>query len=109
MDGAQCVVAALHVVGMIDPGVEWEGGIGQRLVNLEQCCVEGEVIVADVVTDTSGNSRPDSVVDFKIGDTAIGIHKLECDWNVGDGLATIVHHTESDSVFFKIDASRSTR
>ena len=109
MHGAECVVASLHVVGMVDPCIEGEGGISERLVDIQQCCVEGEVEVTDVVSDTSGNGGSDGVVDFKVGDTSIGIHELEGNGDVGYGLATIVHHPESHGVFFKIDTSRTTR
>ena len=109
MDVAQGVVAALLVVGMIHPCVEREGGVGERLVNLEQGSVECEVEVTDVVANTARDSGTDGVVDLEVSDTAVGIHELERDGYVGNRLTTIVDYTESDSVLFEIDTARAAR
>ena len=105
MKGTEGVVAALLIVGMIDPCVESERGVGEGLVDLEKRSVEREVVVGDVIADTSGDSGADGVVDFEIGDTTSGIHELECNGDVGDRLRTVVDHTEGNCVFFKIDTT----
>ena len=48
-------------------------------------------------------------MDFEIGDTSICIHEFESYGDVGYRLATIVGHTQGDSVLFEIDATRSAR
>ena len=114
MEEAKGVVAPLHIVGMIDPRVESEGGVGKRLVNEQhgsicQAAAEGVVVIVYVIAHTSRNGDSGGIVDFKIGDASVGIHKLEGNGYVGDGLAAVVDDAECDSVFFEIDTADATR
>ena len=105
MNITEGVVATLLVIGMVDPSIEREVDTGEGLAYLEESSVEGEVVVGDIVANTARNGGTDSVVDFEIGDTTIGIHKLEGNGYVGDGLAAVVGHTEGDSILFEIDTA----
>ena len=107
---AERVVAALLVVGMVDPSVEGILCLDEsRSGVLEQSSIEGEVVVADIVAYTARDGSADGVVDFEIGDTAIGVHEFECNGNIADSLTTIVDHAEGDGVFLEIDTARGTR
>ena len=95
---------------MIDPSVEGVCPVAERLVDHQHGCVvetstKCMVVIVHVVANTSRNRNPSGIVYFKRGDSSVGIHKLEGDWNVGDGLTAIVDDAEGDGVFFKIDAS----